>query len=72
MHYFVKFIKIYIHTFPRKPMVANGNFLQIAQNQANFTEKYTVMRVGTFLSYGNMFHYGLTMLVDFENLSYLN
>ena len=53
-------------------MVANGNFLQIAQNQANFTEKYTVRRVGTFLSYGNMFHYGLTMLVDFENLSYLN
>ena len=50
-------------------MVANGNFLQIAQNQAHFT-KYTVMRVGTCLSYGNMFHYGLTMLVKFENLAY--
>ena len=63
-----------INIFLQKLTVSRGNPLQIGQNQEKSQRNYTVMcvvaRVVTRSSYGNALHYGLSMFVDFQKLSY--
>ena len=50
--------------------ITRGNPLLIGSKPGKSQIKYTVTRVVRFSSYGNTLHYGLSMFVEIEKLSY--